>query len=675
MRFTEHRFESSKISERILAFLMTLFAAGIIFLSFSCGIKDEDSALKEEISDGFTFSACTRNGSAYLWWTGLAAEKTILDFEKVLIEYETSPGENEKIVISKENGGRQKHYIISNLENGKEYLVKFTGFIGGQPYSQSLKIVPQKLEFNFERTSAIIADGKVFVTFTLADFEDSEKNSLTEPDIKTVNLYFADEKLFGCEAAASLAHEKIDSSVSEDDTKTYRKYYSIVVDESDYAYENRNFELRIMNSSGVESEPKKLSTKKSGLPVVNIEIEDFSEEKLAKFKDKKKIDANLAVLNYDGTKTSAPLTIKGRGNSSWNNAPKKSYTIKFEKKQNFLDLGENKSFALIANYFDKTLLRNQASYELGKTVFNKMPWNPGAKCVNLFVNNVYQGVYLAAETVKISKNRINIPDISGCNDAEKIDEYGFVLEVDTRQDENFVFKTEKGVPFSLKEPDAADFGAEIKEEIEDSIKRKVQSAEDALYSGDFSWLDLDSFADWWLLEELSKNTDSNFYSSCYMYFNPEKKKFFMGPVWDFDLGWGNINAYDTFGASVQGFKAEETVEKSGGEDSLKYESWIVPLMKNLEFREKARSRWNELKPKIEEYFGAEENADSAYEKHFAALASSHNDAALNFERWPILGKSVWKSPADCESRKTYKEEKDFFIEWKNARVKWLSSAL
>lgn len=675
MRFTEHRFEFLKISERIFAFLMTLFAAGIIFFSFSCGIKDEDSAPKEEISDGFTFSACARNGSAYLWWTGLAAEKTILDFEKILIEYETFPGKIEKIVINKKNGGRQKHYIISNLENGKEYPVKFTGFIGGQPYSQTLIIVPQKIEFDFERTSAIIADGKVFITFTLADFEDSEKNDLPEPDIKTVNLYFADEKLFSCEAAASLAHEKIDSSVGEDDTKAYRKYYSIVVDESDYAYENSNFELRIMNSCGVESEPKKLSAKKAGLPVVNIKIEDFSEEKLKKFKNKEKIDANFEVLNYDGTKTSAPLTIKGRGNSSWNNAPKKSYTIKFEKKQNFLDLGENKSFALIANYFDKTLLRNQASYELGKTVFNKMPWNPGTKCVNLFVNNVYQGVYLAAETVKISKNRINIPDISECNDAEKIDEYGFVLEVDTRQDENFVFKTKKTVPFSLKEPDAADFDEEIKKKIEESIQKKVQSAEDALYSGDFSWLDLDSFADWWLLEELSKNTDSNFYSSCYMYFNPKEKKFFMGPVWDFDLGWGNINSYNSFEDSVPGFKAEETVEKTDENGSMNYESWIAQLMKNPEFREKAKSRWNELKPKIEEYFGAEENADSAYEKHFAALSNPRNDAALNFERWPILGKSVWRSPADCESRKNYKDEKDFFIKWKNARIEWLSSAL
>ena len=338
-------------------------------------------------------------------------------------------------------------------------------------------------------------------------------------------------------------------------------------------------------------------------------------------------------------------------------------------------MGENKSFALIANYFDKTLLRNQASYELGKTVFDKMPWNPGAKCVNLFVNNVYQGVYLAAETVKISKSRINIPDISECNDAEKIDEYGFVLEVDTRQDENFVFKTEQTVPFSLKEPDAADFGAEIKKKIEESIQQKVQSAENALYSGDFSWLDLDSFADWWLLEEFSKNTDSNFYSSCYMYFNPKEKKFFMGPVWDFDLGWGNINSYNSIEDSVAGFKAEETVKKNDEKGIMEYESWIAQLMKNPEFREKAKSRWNELKPKIEAYFGAGENPDSAYEKHFAALASPQNDAALNFERWPILGKSVWKSPAHCEDRKTYKDEKGFFIEWKNARIEWLSSAL
>lgn len=678
MRFAEHDFEFSIMAKTIFSFFKTFLVAAIIFLSFSCGIKDEDSAPKEEIETGFIFSAFARNGSAYLWWTGLSTEKTVLDFEKVFIEYETSPGEKEKLEISRENGGNQKHHIISDLENGKEYSVKFTGFVGGQPYSQTLEVVPQKIEFNFERTSAIIADGKIFITFTLDEFEDSEANPLPEPDINDVNVYFGGEKLLGCNVSSSLAHEKTELKPGEDDTKAYRKYYSVVVDESDCAYENNNLEIRILNSDGVESEPEKLSAKKAGLPVVNIKIEDFSEEKLAKFKAKKKIDADLEVLNYSGAKTSAPLTIKGRGNSSWNNAPKKSYTIKFEKKQNFLDLGENKSFALVANYFDKTLLRNLASYELGKNIFDKMPWNPGGKCVNLFLNNVYQGVYLAVETIKISKNRIDIPDISECTDLEKIDEYGFVLEVDTRQDENFVFKTKRNVPFSLKEPDAADFGEDVKKEIEEAIQQKVQAAEDALYSEskDFSCLDLDSFADWWLLEELAKNTDSNFYSSCYMYFNPEEKRFFMGPVWDFDLGWGNINSYNSFEDSVTGFKAEESVDKTSEDGSLiKYESWIAQLLKSSEFREKARNRWNELKPKIEEYFGPENSTDSAYEKHFAALASPQNDAALNFERWPVLGKSVWKSPSDSEKRKTYEAEKEFFIKWKNARIEWLSSNL
>lgn len=657
-------------------FLSVLVLSVVYFVSFlniSCRTEDSDEIM-EEISTGFNVLAYGRNESIFLSWTGLSTEKTILDFEKVSIKVEPektedeTSNETEKLIEIPDSVGR-KQYLISNLKNGKTYKVKFVGFIGNQPYSKEMDVVPQEISYNFERATAIASGGKIFISFTFDELEDSVENSKILPDIKEFNLYKdADgQKVFDCKNGVSFAHEKIE--IKEDSTKPYKKYYFLVVDDEDLAYEGNKFELRVLNSENIEAEPLKIETKKAELPVVNISIPDFLGEdgKLEDFKAKKKINASLEVFNCSETMKPVALTIKGRGNSSWSNAPKKSYTIKFKDKQNFLGLGKNKSFALIANYFDKTLLRNLTSYELAKMVFTEMPWNPGAKCVNLFINNVYQGIYLAVESIKIGEKRVKIPDIAECKNIEEIDNYGFILEVDSRQDENFNFRTEKNVPFSLKEPDGEDLQYDVKKKIQE----KVKAAEDALYSQDFknpdsenyygNFLDVDSFVDWWLLEELAKNTDSNFYSSCYIYFNPTDKKFCMGPVWDFDLGWGNINFYNST-ETYTGFKVCESPNK----DNETWGSWILQLLKDDNFKEKAKERWSQLKPKIEEYFGT--GNTGGYEANFESLK---HDAELNFARWPILGKSTWKCPAGSEERKTFAAEKEFFIEWKNSRIQWL----
>lgn len=678
------------VSEKI--FQPLVFIAVIIAVFFNISCSPEDSAeIKEEISTGFDVSVYARDKSAFVTWTGFSTEKTVVDFEKVFIEVkefnseelnsEVHVEQEDAVVYSEEisdaSGKRQRKVL--NLENEKKYSVKFIGYIGRQPYSKTINVVPKKISCNFERVTAISAAGKTFISFTFEELEDSDANTNSCPDIKEFNLYdIAGNKLFDYKTTASLAYEKIE--IQEDDTKPYCKYYSLLLDE-----EGSGYELRVLNSKNEESEPLVVTTKKINIPAVNLKIDDFLAEtgNLSKFKDKKKLNATLDVFNCEEKIKSAELTIKGRGNSSWKNAPKKSYTIKFKEKQNFLGLGENKSFALIANYFDKTLLRNMTSYELAKNVFGKMPWNPGTKCVQLFINNVYQGVYLAVETIKISGSRVDIPDVSECKNIEEFENFGFILEIDSRQDEDFNFETEKNVPFSLKEPGGEDLQPSVKESLQEKIRGKIQAAENAVYSEDFAnpesvtyygkFLDVDSFVDWWLMEELAKNTDSNFYSSCYMYFKPDEKKLFMGPVWDFDLGWGNINFYNP-DESYTGFKAEEKITgKEENESGKSWESWILRLRQDENFVKKAKERWIEVKPQVESYFNSEKTEDMSYKNNLAFL--NNNEAELNFVRWPILGKSVWKNPAGCEDRKTYGDENKFFTGWQNNRIKWMDENL
>ncbi len=631
-----------------------LFACFMVFLGFSCDSDcGEDSV---QYSQDFEVDVFSRSEQIFVSWGVVEKSDGYEKFKKIKIECKSE----DKTVSSKEIEDTEKtfQHIFGNLENNRTYSVVFTGETESGAYRKTVDVVPQKLQANAERVMAFMQNGKTYINFTLDEFLDSDEK---ENPFTGVNVYNIEERLSDYECSLVPFYEVISGDVPEDSTKTYSKYYSVVVDDGEYSSVN----LRLIGKNDVETESISVETKKLSLPVVSVEYE-YSDSNLEKFTNKKKIDASLSTLNYSGTNIlNADLTVKGRGNSSWTNAPKKSYTLKFNEKQDFLGLGKNKSFALVANYFDKSLLRNISAYELAKNVFKNMMWASGVEPVNLFVNNIYCGVYNATETIKISSSRVGVPDVSDCSDAADFENYGFILEIDSRMEENLNWYSPKNVPFNLKEPD----GEDLPEEIQNLIKEKVNSVEEKLFSDGFddsssenyyeNYLDTDSFVDWWLLEELAKNTDSNFFSSCYMVYNPADKKFYMGPVWDFDLGFGNTNDYSA-DKIYSGFKAEE---KSEGQES---ENWILRLLGDTAFKEKAKTRWNELKPQITAYF--EDEFEQNYEK-------IEKDSGANFSRYEILGESVWKSPNDCETRTTYLSEKEYLKDWVSKRIEWLDSAL
>ena len=625
-----------------------LLLSCVLFLNFSCDSisqneksdKTNEPELPPSALSEFEIYSYGRDASVFLKWK----EPPSVSFSNIKIQYKKTADSSylERNDVSQS----VKQYNVSGLENDCEYDFIFSASgSDGKNYEKKLKQTPCAFEFTYFYDTALIADnGKTYISFALEGNcqEISDFHVYRESNQKEVGDYTVTKDI--------LAYEEIDKEqASTDQTKTFEKYYSILI-EDESASSEMSYLIRAVNSKNQESKEHSIKSRKLKLPSVSVNL-GLSEANFEAFKKKEKIDATLSVFSKDNTLENVSLTIKGRGNSSWFNAPKKSYTIKFKEKQKFLGFDSNKSFALIANYFDKTLLRNITAYSLAKKVFTKMSWAPSAKTVHLFIDGVYQGLYSAVETVKIAKNRVNIPDISdfvSSQDTTKFEDYGFILEVNERKDEIFNFDSGKGVPFSLKEPDGKDL-----EDICQKIKEKTNSVEAKVYKGDFSELDLYSFADWWIVEELAKNTDSQFYSSCYMYFDPDDKKFHMGPVWDFDLGFGN-NMVDV---SHEGFQADAA---SNGAN------WILELRKSEEFMNIVKERWNECKPLIESYFSNE------YEENLSNIKKD-KDVDVNFIRWPILGKSVWKAPNDCETRKTYDSEVEYFKTWKDNRIQWLSS--
>ena len=272
----------------------------------------------------------------------------------------------------------------------------------------------------------------------------------------------------------------------------------------------------------------------TGLPVVRIDtkngVDVVSKEEY--------ISARFALTSNDyNDLTLDEIKIKGRGNSSWGQ-PKKPYTLKFDSKSEVLGMKKGKKWVLVANYSDKTLLRNDFASYLGNEIFTNMTWNPSFKAVDFILNDEYKGTYLLGEQIKIDKNRINIQDISDAvrgkgddlNSDGTVDEKdgGFIFEVNTtRMDEAYNYRTKKGIGMSLKDPDVDDFvGNEAV--VEAFMENVIQTVEDALYSENYTdaengyakYLDVDSFIDWYLVNELAKNNDACWFSSVYLYYDP-----------------------------------------------------------------------------------------------------------------------------------------------------------
>ena len=233
--------------------------------------------------------------------------------------------------------------------------------------------------------------------------------------------------------------------------------------------------------------------------------------------------ASLTIYNPDGSvDCSGELSIKGRGNSSWTQFPKKSYSLKLETKSKVLGMPEHKRWCLLANWMDRTLIRNAVAFEISRRT--GLAWTPSGRFVELVLNGEHVGNYYLCEHIKMGKYRVNIPD-------------GFLMECDLWYDEEFKFTTPlHNVPWQFKDPDV------VTEDQVAYMKDYVDRFEVALYSDDkfaakewLDYIDPGSFADWWMVNELCQNSEINQPKSCFIY-KALDGKLTAGPVWDFDWG-------------------------------------------------------------------------------------------------------------------------------------------
>ena len=178
-----------------------------------------------------------------------------------------------------------------------------------------------------------------------------------------------------------------------------------------------------------------------------VSKEDYLDAKIT-------LSDNKGEINLDNVDAG----VRGRGNYTWT-LDKKGYRIKFNKKQAMLSDYKCKSWALLPNYTDKTLLRNYYALNVAKNM-DGFAWSSNAELVELYLNNEYLGVYLLCDQTQVNENRVDIEE--GSQDVDT----GYLIERDvnalSEQDkvegrDYFVINNDKyldnPIPYVLKSPE------------------------------------------------------------------------------------------------------------------------------------------------------------------------------------------------------------------------------
>lgn len=377
-------------------------------------------------------------------------------------------------------------------------------------------------------------------------------------------------------------------------------------------------------------------------------------------------------LVYDGSLTQ----IKGRGNSTWK-LDKKPYQIKLDKKTDLLETGEKdnkaKTWVLLANYADPALLRNTLALNLGAEM--GMDFNMENRPVDLYYDGEYRGAYLLTEKVEVNSGRVDITDLEGANeDANSgIDDLtelstevgrtengatytycvgmenpedisgGYLLEMEVAYrtaTEICYFYTTRGNYVVVKSPECCsqaemDYIATLYQEYEDALFNDGVNPDTGKRYTDY--VDLESTVQCYLINELTKNLDG-FRTSAYLYKEAGVDQMKMGPLWDYDLGFG-------MGAGTE-VHAQEQRNPEGLYTARSI--FAGALYRQPDFRVAVKAAYEEsLYPLLENVVLGDEAAVSGSLHSIAWYRSQLQDSAAgDYILWRGKDVSVWSKRVD-----------------------------
>lgn len=388
--------------------------------------------------------------------------------------------------------------------------------------------------------------------------------------------------------------------------------------------------------------------KSYGIPILSIDTE--SGKDIAS-----KTVYERASMTLDGE--SYTLNVRGRGNASWRIFPKHAYRLKLDEKAKILGMTSNRDWVLVSNYADPSLIRNNVASDMAKRL-DGLGFTPTHVAVDLYINGVYQGLYMIAEKIEDAKSRVDLGEPVYDGDGNVTD-FGFLLEFGWDYDSENVygkdyFNTTYCKRVYIKEPEIT----EAKNDTYKYIYNYIKSVDDAI-SKDGDWqslIDVDSWVDWFIVNELTNNTECVFYRSLYMY-KPAGGKLTAGPIWDYDMAFGNHLD------DIKGYDGWVSVDSTYG---YLYQNWMYFLLRDEYFVSCIKSRWAEVKEDLLQTAldSIDENADIIREAQ-----------VNNFAVWPkVLKYQIGVSTASTLVH-TWEGHLDYIRDFVNDRYEWMDERL
>lgn len=395
---------------------------------------------------------------------------------------------------------------------------------------------------------------------------------------------------------------------------------------------------------------------------------------------KDKVTAAITVIDQTGNTSdiyddAAKTTIKVRGNSTAG-AEKKAFNISFSKAKDVFGLGSAKKWSLLANAFDKSLIRNKIAMDFGTETMG-IQYNSKSRFIDLYLNGRYMGNYLLMESVETGASRIDIDaDNPASNDILlELDNNGRDVATDahltartTLYNEFFAVNAPEGDGTS--NPEKNQQWLETNAAKLANTLKVLNDFEEALEANDFdrisSFINVDSFVNFYIVSEFFKNQDINFSSTR---FYIKDNVLYAGPMWDYDLSSGNLwtqanggNEYSEKDRSPQDYKATEM-------------KWFEKLMTNKTFKSKVVNRYKELLPEFKALYAEGGKIDTVINEIQGSIHRNYTSTDEGGAGWSAVQKDLGDSYSYAAGPgwTSYDNAISYLKQWIRDRETFLSS--
>ncbi len=355
-------------------------------------------------------------------------------------------------------------------------------------------------------------------------------------------------------------------------------------------------------------------------------------------------------------------SIHGRGNTSWTDYPKKPYSLELAESESILNMRSGTHWYLLPIWregsYMTTKIAMQLANELGLANTPNMEW------VDVYFNGEYAGLYLLSESLTVEEGRIELPDsrysnnVTIENSSANTPAFSFLIEKDF---EGYV----KYEPYSFRTNDNNDFTLKYPKKVSDaewlSVQAYMQKIEDAILSSsdDISgttisnYIDLDSLASVFVINEFTLNIDS-FVTSSFFIYNPNDGNLYAGPIWDYDSSFGN---YDLHSA---GFYCDYSSSILDNKRSGDFLTWVMYLKDNKEFMNIVKSKYESIGPFLRDTISA-----NSIDKYHSLLRAS---AAMDCARWSSYSNDI----TNRGQYTTYEENVQYLKYFLTNRIEWMN---